>query len=92
MMLQDRMNEISQVVIKKGYKMTVQRKITVQIFLEHPNGHLSSKEVYFLAKVKYPDVGIATIYRNLDLLTKIHIIEKTNFGNRLSFFDLCNEK
>jgi len=92
MKLQERMESISQKFVEKGYKMTTQREATVRVLLEHENDHLSSEEIYLLVKGIYPEIGIATVYRSLELLTELRIVEKMSFGKRVALFDLRSEE
>ncbi|MDR0269990.1 Fur family transcriptional regulator [Paenibacillus sp.] len=92
MKLQERINQISQMIMKKGYKMTAQREATIQVLLENEHNFLSSEEIYVLVKDKYPEIGIATVYRNLELLTDLQIIKKINDGEGVALFDLRGEE
>jgi len=72
----------------KGYKMTRQREATVRVLLENERDHLSAEDVFMLVKEKASDIGLATVYRTLELLAELHIVEKMNFGDGVVRFDL----
>ncbi len=72
----------------KGHKMTPQRRVVVQSLLENPDQHLSAEELYILAKEKDADIGLATIYRTLDLLEELKILHRHNFGDGRSRYEL----
>ncbi|MGF0034482.1 Fur family transcriptional regulator [Bariatricus sp. SGI.154] len=59
---------------EKGYRITVQRKMLLQIILS--NEYSSCKEIYFAAKAKDNKVGIATVYRTIQLLEDMELIHK----------------
>lgn len=59
---------------EKGYRITVQRKMLLQIILS--NEYSSSKEIYIAAREKDSKVGIATVYRTIQLLEDMELIHK----------------
>lgn len=59
---------------EKGYRITVQRKMLLQIILS--NEYSSCKEIYFAAKSRDSKVGIATVYRTVQLLEDMELIHK----------------
>ncbi len=76
----------------QDYKFTPQRSMVLQVLTEHPDEHLSADEIYARVKVKYPDIGMATIYRTLDLLTNLNIVNKVNFGDGKSRFEISQKE
>jgi Fur family ferric uptake transcriptional regulator len=72
----------------KDYKMTPQRRLILQILLENQQLHMSAEEVYALAKENDSEIGLATVYRTLDLLEELKIIHKLNFGDGRSRYEL----
>ena len=60
---------------KKGWRMTGPRYWIMDIF-KNTKGHFSAEEVYDMARKLHPGIGIATVYRTLDFLTKINYIKK----------------
>ncbi|MBP1996346.1 ferric iron uptake transcriptional regulator [Paenibacillus eucommiae] len=75
----------------KGLKLTRQREITLHVLLENEKDHLSAEDVFMLVKGKFPDIGLATVYRTLELLNELHIVEKVNFGDGVARFDLRDD-
>jgi Fur family ferric uptake transcriptional regulator len=41
-----------------------------------------------LVKDKAPEIGLATVYRTLELLSELHVVEKLNFGDGVARYDL----
>jgi Fur family ferric uptake transcriptional regulator len=52
--------------------------------------HLSAEEVYLKVHAKYPNVGLTTVYRTLDLLAEMGIAVKQNFGDGRSRYELLD--
>jgi len=75
-------------LVEKGYKLTQQREVTVRVLLEHEKDHFSAEEVFLLVKEQFPEIGLATVYRTLELLSDLQVVEKINFGDGAARFDL----
>ncbi len=72
---------------ERGYKMTPQRKQILQIFVEHPE-HLSAEDVYGILREQDSEIGLATVYRALDLLSELGILVKIDFGDGCARYEL----
>jgi Fur family ferric uptake transcriptional regulator len=46
----------------------------LETFLSNPDRHLSADDVYSLVKSTNPEIGVATVYRTLELFRELHII------------------
>jgi len=80
--------KIKRSLMESGYKLTTQREIIVRVLLENEQDHLSAEDVYMLVKEQFPEIGLATVYRTLELLAELQIVAKMNFGDGVSRFDL----
>lgn len=68
-------------------RVTSTRKRIIECFFANRNRHMNSEEILEWVRKKRPGTGIATIYRNLDLLGKYGIINKIEDDNR-SYYEL----
>ncbi len=73
---------------EKQYKMTPQRQRILEVFCEHPDAHLSAEDVYQIVRVDSSDIGLATVYRTLELLSELELLSKINFGDGRSRYEL----
>ena len=89
--METRIERIKEQLHSASYKLTPQREVTVRVLLENEEDHLSAEDVYLLVKEKYPEIGLATVYRTLELLTELKIVDKINFGDGVSRYDLRRE-
>ncbi|MCX6090949.1 MAG: transcriptional repressor [Candidatus Atribacteria bacterium] len=71
-------------------KMTSSRQAIMEVF-EEEKKHLSAEEVYDSLKGKNQKVGIATVYRNLDLLTQMGILHRVYFGDGLEHYEITRK-
>jgi len=68
--------------LKSGeYKMTPRRAHILRALIENQGRHLSAEEVYQLVKEKEPELGLATVYRTLELFSDRGIIHGMDFGD-----------
>lgn len=83
------MNEVERFIKclkEKGYKNTNQRIAILQIFLSCPS-HISLEEIYRKAREYYPNIGFATVYRTMKLLTICGIAQQQNFKEGIMRFE-----
>ncbi|WP_096201061.1 ferric iron uptake transcriptional regulator [Bacillus sp. FJAT-45350] len=89
--MEKRIERIKKQLHSQSYKLTPQREATVRVLLEHEEDHLSAEDVYLLVKEKAPEIGLATVYRTLELLNELKVVDKINFGDGVSRYDLRQE-
>lgn len=82
------MDDIKQIFKEEGYKLTTQRRAILDVIVENQDKHLSPEEIYDIVKKKYPEIGIATVYRTLQLLEKLNIIYRLNFDDGYNRYEL----
>lgn len=73
---------------EKGYKLTTQRRVILDVIIENQGQHLNPEEIYDRVKDKYPEIGLATVYRTLQLLDDLNIIHKLNFNDGCSRYEV----
>ena len=76
--MEARIDKIKRQLQSQGYKLTPQREATVSVLLENEDDHLSAEDVFMLVK-RGSEIGLATVYRTLELLSELHVVEKINF-------------
>ena len=82
------MDSIKNKFKKEGYKLTTQRRAVLDVIIENQEKHLSPEEIYDIVKIRYPEIGIATVYRTLQLLEKLNIIYRLNFDDGYNRYEL----
>lgn len=75
-------------LLERGHKLTPQRWAIIAIFLMNKGRHLSADDVYSLLRETYPNNGIATVYRTLELLEEIDVLRKVDFGEGRARYEL----
>ena len=73
-----------------GYKFTKSRRIIMRV-LSEDSKLLDADSIYMLAKSYEPKVGIATVYRTLELLTRLNLICRIILGSEKSYYMLSKD-
>ncbi|HBM74491.1 MAG TPA: transcriptional repressor [Clostridiaceae bacterium] len=74
----------------KGFKLTPQRRAVLDIIIENEGKHLSTEEIYELVKKECPEIGLATVYRTLQLLENIGFIFKMNLDDGKNRYEISH--
>ena len=56
-----------------GFKITPQRRAIIEVLIENESSHMSSEEIYDKVRVNCPEIGLATVYRTMQLLDEINV-------------------
>ena len=70
-------------------RITVPRQVILEI-LSKEEKHVSAEEVFLKVHKIYPDIGLTTVYRTLNLLTQIGLVSKFDFGDGKARFELSS--
>jgi Fur family ferric uptake transcriptional regulator len=70
-----------------GYRFTVPRQAVLDV-LTKTSDHLSAEDVYLEVHKVYPDIGLTTVYRTLELLVQMGLAYRFDFGDSRSRYEL----
>ncbi|PSM52313.1 ferric uptake regulation protein [Campylobacter blaseri] len=84
--------EFKRVLRENKLKYTKQREVILET-LYHGTCHYTPEQLYLKMKDKYPElnVGIATVYRTLNLLEESELATSISFGSQGKKFELANK-
>ena len=82
------MGDLKQRLQARQHKMTPQRQTVLQVFLDHPGTHLSAEDVHDILRQNKSEIGLATVYRSLELLSDLGILQKMEFGDGCSRYEV----
>lgn len=71
----------------EGFRLTGVRKTLVEAILR-TEGHWTIHDLDVKLKKKIPTVGIATLYRTVQLLTKLRILSETRVGSGAARYEV----
>lgn len=66
---------------ERGLKVTNQRIGVLETLASYPDQHLTAEEIYDKVKQEYPEIGLATVYRTVQLLLELHLIDKISLDD-----------
>lgn len=66
---------------RSPYKLTAQRRAVVELLEQRRGSHLTAEEIYLEVKKSEPNIGLATIYRTLDLLVNLDVLRRSSFDD-----------
>lgn len=75
------------VLKEKGYRLTRTRQEIIKILLNNPKDHISAGDLYKRLLKQGISCDLATVYRNLNLLSSLGLIHKTNFQEPHAHFE-----
>ncbi len=81
------LEKIEVLLREKGYKLTEQRRLILAILQSNSVPH-TAQEVYDLVKLAYSNINFSTIYRNLELMSELGIVDKMNLKSGVSHFEI----
>jgi Fur family ferric uptake transcriptional regulator len=80
--MSEKEDTFKKIIEDKGYKYTAQRKMIVDVLKENKGKHLRVQDIYELVRKKDSKIGFATIYRTINLLDEVGIIDKLDVGDK----------
>lgn len=72
---------------EKNSRLTPQREAILRILVGKGNKHLKAEDIYLLSKDQYPDIGLATVYRTLELFERLGIVYRLDYGDGQSRYE-----
>ena len=75
---------------ENGLKVTSQRIAILETLKDRPGEHLTAEEIYEIVREENPDIGLATIYRTIQLLTDLNLIDKLNLDDGHVRYEIGN--
>jgi Fur family ferric uptake transcriptional regulator len=77
-------------ISQKKLKFTEQRELILEALLSTKN-HVSAEELYQIVSQQNPLIGLATVYRTLNLLSECGLIQQRQFGDGQTRYELVQE-
>ena len=75
----------------RGFRLTAARARVINVICED-NGYLGAYDIYNTLKAKNIKVGLASIYRILDLLCELGLLQREEFGSSGEKFRTIQEQ
>jgi len=85
-----REDEILESIRDAGERVTKARRAVV-VALVDADGHATAEALQSRVQAEHPEVHMATIYRNLETLERLGIVEHTHLGHGPAVYHLADE-
>lgn len=72
-----------------GARVTQARRLLLAALVENP-GHSSAEELAACVQARAPDVNRSTIYRNLEELERLNVVDRTRLGHGPATYHLAS--
>ena len=82
--IQEELEKLKEDLKIKGYKLTPQRRAIIKMIIKNEGTHLTTEELYDLVKKECPEIGLATVYRTVQLLDDLGVIYKLDLDDGCS--------
>ena len=73
-----------------GFRFTLPREVILD-FLHRAKGHVSAEDIYFRIHPVCPHIGLTTVYRTLDLLNRMGLVTKFDFGDGKARYEIVKD-
>jgi Fur family ferric uptake transcriptional regulator len=90
-MSNEKIENLKLILKEKGYKLTPQRRSILDEIIKNESSHLTTEEIYDLVKVSCPEIGLATVYRTVQLLEEMGVLYKLDLDDGCNRYELCDE-
>jgi Fur family ferric uptake transcriptional regulator len=74
-------NKIAGILREHGHKLTPQRHIVLKV-IASSHDHLTPEVIYEKSRLEDPGIGRVTVYRTLDLLSKLNLVCRVHTEGR----------
>lgn len=83
-------DKLKEMLKEHGLKVTNQRVLVLQVLSNSPDRHLTAEEIYDLVKLEYPEIGLATVYRTIQLLLELKLIDRINLDDGFVRYEIAS--
>lgn len=74
-----------EILRQKGYRITPQRSLILDV-LHNSEKHISPDEIYRQVSARFPEVNKSTVYRTLETLKKLDLVDETDLGGNKLYY------
>ena len=82
--------EIMERLAEAGGRRTASRQAIVEVIVE-AGSHLTAEEIVHQVHTRFPSVNLSTVYRTLDALTDLGIVDHVHFGHGRAVYHRTDE-
>ena len=83
--------ELKELLKSKGLKVTNQRVIILDTLSRVRGQHLTMEEIYDIVKKDSPEIGLATIYRSIQLLCQLGLVNRIVLNDGINRYEIADK-
>ena len=76
----------------RGLKVTRQRMHVLEAVASRPEEHLTAEEIYEIVKLGCPEIGLATVYRTVQLLLELELIDRISLDDGFIRYEIADAR
>lgn len=88
--MEDRLERIFDLIRQRNGRVTLPRRVIVSALLES-KGHLTVEELTSAVRSRHPDVHTSTVYRCLDTLERLRVVDHAHLGHGPAVYHLLDD-
>jgi Fur family transcriptional regulator, ferric uptake regulator len=89
--VEGRLETLVRVLRTHGTRVTPARRALLAALVDAEHHHLSAQDIAAAVQRAVPDVHLSTIYRSLDSLEELGIVDHVHFGHGRAIYHLADE-
>lgn len=86
--LKNLLTKFKDILSTNNYKLTSQRKDILKVFIENQHRHFNAETLLNKVKEINKDIGLATIYRNLEIFCELGIAYELDLDSPYKYYEL----
>lgn len=86
--IRELVDEYLKTLRNRGFRLTSQRKLIIETLLKNIGNHPNAQELLQMAQEDDPSVGIATVYRTVEILNQMGLLNIMNLEEGFSRFEI----
>jgi Fur family transcriptional regulator, ferric uptake regulator len=88
----DRLKRVLALVREKGGRVTTTRTAIIAALLDAPDHHVTAQDLAQRVQEQHPEIHDSSVYRTLDTLTELGVVEHTHLGHGATVFHLTDQR
>lgn len=88
---QTQVDEIMDRLVAGGKRRTMSRQAVIQVIVDH-HGHVSADDIATRVQKDFPSLDVSTVYRTLETLRELGIVERVYFADGSTVYHLSDHK
>jgi len=86
--MSDSQEKFIKLLKEKGMKVTQQRLLVLEVLANNRDTHMAVEDIYDLVREVYPEVGLATVYRTVQLLLEMQLVDRIHLDDGCVRYEL----